>query len=57
MAELKLQDAKDEVSDGIEQFENTLKSNGIEPRVQKEDAKRAIEASFKARTGASADFR
>ena len=57
VAELKLQEAKDEVTDGIDAFENTLKSNGIEPRVQKEDAKRAIEASFKARTGASADFR
>ena len=33
VAELKLQEAKDEVTDGIDAFENTLKSNGIEPRV------------------------
>lgn len=33
IAEKKLQSAKDEVSDGIDAFENTLKSNGINPRV------------------------
>ena len=51
VAEKKLQDAKDEVTDGIDAFENTLKSNGINPRVQKQDAESAINASFNAKSG------
>lgn len=51
IAEKKLQDAKDEVSDGIDAFENTLKSNGINPRVQKGDADKAISDSFNAKSG------
>lgn len=51
IAEKKLQDAKDEVVDGIDQFENTLRSNGINPRVQRDTADRAITDSFNAKTG------
>jgi len=51
IAEKKLQDAKDEVADGIDSFENTLKTNGINPRVQKDDAERAITDSFNAKNG------
>jgi hypothetical protein len=51
IAEKKLQDAKDEVVDGIDSFENTLKSNGINPRVQKDEAERAISDSFNAKSG------
>ena len=47
IAQMKLQDAKDEVTDGIEQFENTLKSQGINPRVQRDNADKAINESFK----------
>jgi len=51
VAEKKLQDAKDEVTDGIDSFENTLKQNGINPRVQKDAAERAITDSFNAKNG------
>ena len=51
VAEKKLQDAKDEVSDGIDAFETTLKSNGINPRVAKDDAERAISDSFNMKSG------
>jgi len=51
IAENKLQEAKDEVSDGIDAFENTLKSNGINPRVQKDFAEQAINASFNTKNG------
>ena len=46
IAEDKLQQAKDEVSDGIDAFEQTLKSNGINPRVEKRQAEMAIEATL-----------
>lgn len=39
------------MTDGIDAFENTLKSNGINPRVQKDEADRAISDSFNAKTG------
>lgn len=32
--------------EGIDAFENTLQSNGINPRVQKDDAEKAISESF-----------
>jgi hypothetical protein len=51
VAEKKLQDAKDEVSDGIDAFENTLKTNGINPRVQADQADRAITDSFTNKSG------
>ena len=41
-----MQQAKDEVSDGIDAFEQTLKSNGINPRVEKRQAEMAIDASL-----------
>ena len=37
--------------DGIDAFENTLKSNGINPRVKKDVADRAITESFNAKSG------
>ena len=51
VAEQKLMDAKEEVVDGIDAFENTLKSNGINPRVQKDQADLAISQSFNAKSG------
>lgn len=46
VAEKKLQEARDEVTDGIDAFESSLQANGINPRVQKEDADRAVSGSF-----------
>ena len=51
IAEKKLQSAKDEVTDGIDAFENTLKTNGINPRVQKDQADRAITISLNNNSG------
>jgi hypothetical protein len=39
------------VSDGIDAFENTLKNKGINPRVQKDEADQAINASFNGKSG------
>ena len=39
------------MTDGIDAFENTLKSNGINPRVQKDEADKAITDSFNAKSG------
>jgi len=38
----KIDEANKEVNDGINQFERTLKSMGINPKVRKEDAERAV---------------
>lgn len=38
----KIDEASREVNDGIIQFEQTLRSNGINPKVQKEEAERAV---------------
>ena len=42
----KLDDANSEVLDGIANFEETLKSQGINPRVQKDVAEKAVTDSF-----------
>lgn len=38
----KVEDAEKEVQDGIDQFEQTLMKNGINPRVTSDDAERAL---------------
>jgi hypothetical protein len=38
----KIDDANKEVNDGINQFEQTLKQIGINPKVRREDADRAV---------------
>ena len=42
----KIEEATLEVKNGIEQFEQTLMENGINPRVTKEFADRALAQSF-----------
>ena len=42
----KIEEATVEVQNGIEQFEQTLMENGINPRVTKEFADRAVAQSF-----------
>lgn len=45
-AESKLSEARNEVTDGIEAFEQSLKQQGIEPRVKKDFADKALADSF-----------
>lgn len=47
----KLDDANTEVQDGIANFEETLKSQGINPRVQKDIADKAVTDSFSRTAG------
>lgn len=42
----KVNGANQEVNDGIENFEKTLKSIGINPHVKKNEAERAVSESF-----------
>lgn len=42
----KIDEAGKEVADGISAFENTLKKAGIEPKVRKDDADRAVSESL-----------
>lgn len=42
----KIDDSSKEVVDGITQFEKTLRNVGIEPKVKKEDAERAVSESL-----------
>lgn len=42
----KIDEANKEVVDGINQFEKTLKAIGIDPKVRKEDAERAVSESL-----------
>jgi len=42
----KIDDASKEVNDGINQFESTLRNIGINPKVRKEDAERAVSESL-----------
>jgi hypothetical protein len=42
----KISEANREVLDGIGQFENTLKNLGINPKVRREDADRAVSESL-----------
>ena len=42
----KIDESSKEVVDGISQFEKTLKSIGIEPKVKKEEAERAVSESL-----------
>ena len=42
----KLEDANNEVTDGIAHFEETLRSQGINPRVQADVATKAVTDSF-----------
>lgn len=44
----KIEEATVEVNDGINQFEQTLKDNGINPRVTKDHAERALATTFSA---------
>ena len=39
------------MSDGIDAFEQTLKSNGINPRVEKKQAEMAIDATLSGKAG------
>eukprot|EP00351_Strombidinopsis_sp_SopsisLIS2011_P003576 CAMPEP_0116875368 /NCGR_PEP_ID=MMETSP0463-20121206/7303_1 /TAXON_ID=181622 /ORGANISM="Strombidinopsis sp, Strain SopsisLIS2011" /LENGTH=386 /DNA_ID=CAMNT_0004520889 /DNA_START=432 /DNA_END=1596 /DNA_ORIENTATION=+ len=48
LANEKLDASSKEVHEGIEQFENTLRSNGVNPKVTKEVADRAMSESLKA---------
>ena len=50
----KLDDANNEVQDGIANFEETLKSQGINPRVQKDIADKAVTDSFSRTAGNAA---
>ena len=42
----KIDDSTKEVMDGINQFEKTLKGLGIEPKVKKDEAERAVSESL-----------
>ena len=42
----KIGDANREVADGIGQFEQTLKNIGINPKVRRDDADRAVSESL-----------
>jgi hypothetical protein len=44
----KIEEATCEVNDGIDQFEQTLKDNGINPRVTQEQADQALATTFSA---------
>ena len=42
----KIDEASKEVNEGIDQFEKTLKNLGINPKVRKDDAERAVSESL-----------
>ena len=46
LAQRKLTEAKSEVQNGIETFENTLRSVGINPKVEKTTAEQVVSQSF-----------
>lgn len=52
MALTKIEDADREVNDGISKFEQTLQSQGINPRVTKEQADFGVSQSFQQNTHA-----
>ena len=43
---VKISEANQEVNDGIDQFEGTLKENGINPRVTRDFAEKALTQTF-----------
>jgi hypothetical protein len=57
MALDKLDAANREVNDGIEQFESTLRSQGIQTKVHKDDATRAVSESLRFQTGEASPMR
>ncbi len=42
----KINDSNKEVHDGISQFEKSLKKSGINPKISKHDAERAVSESL-----------